>query len=152
MTSEANPRLSRPSPWLVTIGLVSAIVVTYWPIWQGGFIWDDKLLVDKNPLITGKFNLATVWFRTDFPVSLAAFWVQWKFWAANPLGYHLVNLLVHACNTLILWQLLRRLQIPGAWFGALVFALHPVTAVSVVWISELKNALSLLFFLLSAWF
>src|SRR5256885_13925846 len=39
----------------------------YWPVLQGQFIWDDSLLVEKNPLVMHSLNLRSVWFQTDFP-------------------------------------------------------------------------------------
>jgi len=65
------------------------------------------------------------------------------------LPYHLVNVAMHVMCGILLWQVLRRLQIKAAWFGAALWALHPVQVESVAWITELKNTQSCFFYLLS---
>jgi tetratricopeptide (TPR) repeat protein len=123
--------------------------LVYWPALRGEFIWDDVLLVRQNPLVTGQLGLGGIWFRTDFPLANVAFWAQWRLWGDHPAGYRVVNVLLHAASSVLLWRVLARLRIPGGWLAGLVFAVHPVCAASVVWIAELKNTLSLPFYLLS---
>jgi tetratricopeptide (TPR) repeat protein len=141
--------------WVLGTILVVAIVIAYLPVWQAGFIWDDDAIVTMNPAVTEPGGLAAIWFSkaADIcPLTLTTFWVEYQVWRADPLPYHLVNLLFHAGSALVLWQVLRRLRIPGAWLGAALWALHPVMAGSVAWISEMKNTESGLFFLLSILF
>ena len=77
------------------------------------------------------------------------FWVEHRIWGLNPLGYHLVNLAFHGMSVVLLWTLLRRLSIRGAWLAAALFAAHPVMVESVVWVTELKNVQSGFFGLLA---
>ena len=71
----------------------------------------------------------------------------------NPTGYHVVNLALFIADCLLIWLVLKRLAIPGAFLAALLYAVHPVNVESVAWVSQHKNVLSLLFFLLSLlWF
>jgi tetratricopeptide (TPR) repeat protein len=76
----------------------------------------------------------------------SVFWLEYHFWGEATLGYHLVNILLHFFSALLLVCILRRLAIPGAWFVAAIFALHPIQVESVAWITELKNTLSGVFF------
>jgi tetratricopeptide (TPR) repeat protein len=71
-------------------------------------------------------------------------------WGDKTAPYHWVNILLHAFSALLVAKILRRLQIPGAWIAAGLFALHPVEVESVAWVSELKNTLSGVFYLSAA--
>lgn len=139
--------------WLPLAMLPALAVAVYAPALRGGFIWDDLLLVRQNPLVTGEFTLRSLWFRTDFPLSTVVLWLQWLAWGHHPAGYHAVNVALHALNALLVWRVLRRMDVPGAWLAGALFAVHPVCVGTVAWISEIKNTLSLLFYLLAfrAW-
>jgi len=141
-----GPRLR---PLLKLLGLALLVGAVYAPALRGGFVWDDTVLIDRNSLVQGRATLRSIWFGEDFPLSIVAFWLQWRMWGKDPAGYHAVNVLLHALGALLTWRLLHRLKVPGAWLAAALFAVHPVAVASVAWVSELKNTLSLPFFLLS---
>src|SRR5207249_10981300 len=90
------------------------VFAAYWPVLRGEFVWDDTLLVEKNPLVTGELGLFSVWFRTDFPFTLTAFWLQWLAWGKSAAGYHAVNIFLHAAAAVLVWRVLLRLRIAGA--------------------------------------
>jgi Flp pilus assembly protein TadD len=147
-----------PSQRLLGFLLVFATVVAYLPAFHAGFIWDDDLYVTNNPLLTAPDGLWRIWFSLDspsqyFPLTYTVFRMQHAFWGLMPAGYHWFNIVFHAVNALLVWRLLQRLSVPGAWLAAAIFALHPVQVESVAWITELKNVLSLFFILLTllAW-
>jgi protein O-mannosyl-transferase len=144
--------------YVLGIILVAATLLAYQPAWNAGFIWDDDVYVTNNPLLTAPDGLARIWCSLDspsqyFPLTYTTFRVERGLWGLDAAGYHWVNLLLHAVNALLVWQLLARLGLPGAWLAAALFALHPVQVESVAWITERKNVLSLFFSLLAlhAW-
>lgn len=141
---------------IAALALIGITLMVYAPALRAGFIWDDDLLVTGNPLLTSPGGLRAIWFSSaaiDYtPLTSTTFWIEWRLWGANPAGYHLVNILLFTGAVLLLWRLLRALAIPGAWWGALLFAVHPVNVASVAWIAERKNALSLCFYLLAILF
>jgi tetratricopeptide (TPR) repeat protein len=134
--------------------IVLLVFLAYLPALRGGFIWDDDMYVTNNPLLTAPDGLSRIWFSTDspsqyFPLTYTVFRIEHSLWGLNPAGYHGVNILLHAINALLVWLLLKRLSVPGAWLAAAIFALHPVQVESVAWITELKSVLSLFFILLT---
>ena len=147
-------RLARLPAWLIGALLVLATVLAYQPVWHAGFVWDDDALLTANPLVqTGWPGLRDIWSGTKYhdfvPLTLTTFWVEWHLWADDPLGYHLVNVALHALSAVLLWRVLKRLSIPGAALAAAFFAVHPVNAESVAWIAERKNTLAMVFYLVS---
>src|SRR5262245_7464980 len=133
-----------------------AVAIAYWPSLRGDFVLDDEILVSQNNLVRAPDGLMRFWFTTEpadyWPVTNSTFWLEWRFWLDNPTGYRATNIVLHIVDSLLIWLVLRRLIIPGAFFAALLFAVHPVNVESVAWIAQRKNVLSLLFFLLSIWF
>ena len=138
---------------IFALGLL--ILVSYLPamLW-GGFVWDDRIFTDAEPVqeISGLWQ---IWFAPSaiaeeahyWPLVYTTFWLEHKLWGFDPTGYHIVNVLLHLANTLLLWHLLRRLAVPGAWMVAAVFAVHPLHVESVAWVIERKDVLSGLFYL-----
>jgi hypothetical protein len=150
------PASSWQRNWLFALFIIAATLLAYLPVWHAGFIWDDDVLLTANPLIKANDGWYHFWVTTKnpdyLPVMSSAFWLQWRLWGMNAEGYHIVNVLLHATNAILLWQVLAKLKIPGAKLAAAIFALHPVNVASVAWIAELKNTLSFLFFAVSLLF
>ena len=142
------------SPWFLAALLVSITVLAYLPASGAGFIWDDDVYVTQNSLLTAPDGLRRIWFSLDspsqyFPLVYTTFLVERAIWGLHAAGFHWVNIVLHAANALLVWRLLARLRVPGAWLAAALFALHPVQVESVAWITERKNVLMGLFFLLA---
>ena len=145
--------------WLLGLALVTAVVAAYLPALQAGFVWNDDTYLTENRTLDGIEGLRLIWTEPKaneqyYPMVFTSFWVEKHLWSLQPFGYHLVNVLLHAGSALLLWGLLVRLGLPGAWFAAALFALHPLGVESVAWITERKNTLSLFLSLLAihAWY
>ncbi|HEX3420701.1 MAG TPA: tetratricopeptide repeat protein [Candidatus Udaeobacter sp.] len=149
---------SRGRVLIFAVVLTAVTILAYRPAWHGGFLWDDDDYIIKNELLTAPDGWQRIWFSLDspsqyFPFTYSTFRLDHALWGLNTTGYHWVNLLLHVGNALLLWAVLARLKVPGSWFAAAIFALHPVQVESVAWITERKNVLMGFFFLLTllAW-
>lgn len=138
--------------------LVNMTVWAYVPAMHGDFIWDDDTYLTGDERMESLHGLRLIWTQVMgedyrhqyYPLTITGFWAQHQLWGEDSYGYHVVNVILHAINAILLWRLLRVLAIPGAWLAAGIFAVHPVHVMSVGWITELKNVLSTLFFLSAA--
>lgn len=143
---------STTAAWFAAGLLIVAVFFVYRPCWHGDWLWDDGVLVLYNPLLKPG-QLAKIWvpgsYLNFWPISYAAYWLEIRLFAYNPLGFHLVNIGLHAVAAILLWRMLVRLRLPGALLAAAIFALHPVNVETVAWISQLRGILSLDFALAS---
>ncbi len=157
-SSPAPGMFHRAHMALAGAALCLLVAVSYFPALSAGFVWDDELILPKAAPLHTWSGLAQVWFTPRalmqyeghyWPLLYTTFWLEHKLWGLAPLGYHLVNLLLHAGVVWLLWRLLRRLGVPGAWFAAAVFAVHPLHVESVVWVIGRKDILATLCYLAS---
>ena len=145
----SSPCLSRCGPAITLFGLV---VAAYLPALGCGFVWDDDDYITENATLRSIDGLRRIWVEPRatpqyYPVVHTTFWFEYHLWGLEPAGYHLVNVLLHAGNTVLVWLVLRKLSVPGAWLAAAAFGLHPVHVESVAWVTERKNVLSGMFYL-----
>ncbi len=131
-----------------------ALIIAYAPALHGTMLWDDDGHLTRAGLRAWG-GLLRIWFEPGatqqyYPLVHSAFWLQARLWDDAFLGYHLVNVILHGISAGLLVVLLRRLQIPGALLAGAIFALHPVQAESVAWMTELKNTLSGVFYFAAA--
>lgn len=156
-TTEAvtNPWLDN---WPRAVLIVLLTLLVYVPAITGGYVWDDDFYVTANSTLRSAEGLKRIWFEPGavpqyYPLVHTGYWLEYQLWGLDPYGYHLINVLLHALGAVLLWLILRRLSVPGAWFAAMIFALHPINVESVAWITERKNVLSGCFYFASmlAW-
>src|SRR5438874_5103270 len=159
-SSVLSAPLQRLHPWrnyIFVIALTLTTLLAYRPVWHGTPLMDDDAYLIRNPEARTVSGLTRIWvepqtapeghhLRQYHPLVSTVFWVESKLWGDSMLGYHLVNILLHTVSALLLWKILRQLEIPGAWLAAALFALHPVQVDSVAWLAEIKNTLSGVFF------
>jgi Flp pilus assembly protein TadD len=121
---------------------------------------DDPPYIYKNPQVARGFTgEGIIWAFTRshswnwHPLTWLSHMLDCQFYGLNPGGHHLTNVLLHAANAILLFLVIR--QMTGSlWrsaFVAALFAIHPLRVESVAWVSERKDLLSGMFFLLSIW-
>ncbi len=108
--------------WLAAMALAILTVAAYWPSLKGDFLYDDLVLVTQSDLIKASDGLYRIWFTTQandyWPLTNTTFWLEWRLWKTNPTGYHVINLALHLAACFLLWLVLRKLSVPGAYLAA----------------------------------
>lgn len=141
----------------VTI-ILAITFVAYFPSLKAGFTnWDDDAHVVRNPdirqldaehverIFTSRIA------RTYIPLTLLSYSLEYHFFKLNPFIYHLNNILLHLCVVILVFVVAKRFglnQAASAW-AALIFAIHPMHVESVAWVSERKDVLCAVFYLLA---
>jgi Flp pilus assembly protein TadD len=139
---------------VVAIALLACAIVYGKFLFYGHISWDDPEMVFKNKDVQN-MNLKAL-FTNHYvgnyvPVTMLVHSIAWLFFENNDTGHHVLNILLHLVNGLLLYKLGRELFKNNtiAGIGVIIFLLHPLQVESVGWISELKNILSTTFYLLS---
>jgi Flp pilus assembly protein TadD len=140
--------------WVAAAALAGLTLAAHAPALPAGFVWDDDAYVTENAVLADAAGLARIWLEPGatpqyYPLTFTTLWLEHAAWGTAPLGYHVVNLLLHALAAILLWRLLERLEVPGAWAAAALFAVHPITVESVAWVAEVKNVQSMVLALAS---
>ena len=136
--------------------LILLVCIVYLPALRGQFIWDDDYNILKSAPLRSLAGLWRIWFEPGatqqyYPLTHSSFWLDVQLWGLWPPPFHAENILLHAFSAFLVWRILLRLRVPGAWLGAALFGLHPIFVESVAWITERKNTLSGIFFLAAVW-
>ncbi len=151
------------------LAFIPAIItfIIYLPALKNGFagVWDDQFYIIDNPYIREISSRFFTWAFTNpyygnwHPLTTIVNAVEFHFFGIEPFGYHLVNNFLHSIDTFLVFLLAYKLislgsnkgrgALIGALVAAMLFGLHPVHVESVAWVSELKDALCALFYLLA---
>lgn len=144
--------------WLAFVSIVAVTTLAYAGSFSGTWVSDDVTAIAENTTLhalTLDNVRALFTSRTDgtnyIPLSFLSLAIDYRIWGPDPRGFHLTNLALHLVNALAIYWLVVRLHGSQglATAAALLWSLHPVQVESVAWISERKNVLSTLFFLLA---
>jgi tetratricopeptide (TPR) repeat protein len=138
--------------------LVAATLAAFWPTFHNGFVGFDDTeylfnLHVKNGLSWTNLRWAflTAHSANWHPITWLSHMLDVQFFGLNPFGHHLVSLVFHISNSVLLLFLLEKLtgKLVRAFFVAALFALHPLHVESVAWAAERKDVLSTFLFLLT---
>ena len=153
----SRPRMVR-SAVCVLLALITLLV--YLPVRHDSFVYDDLEYVTQNPVVQAgltwwgfKWAFTTMTTANWYPLTWLSHMLDCQLFGLNAGGHHLVNVLFHAANAVLLFGLLRRLT-GTCWPSALIaalFAWHPLHVESVAWVAERKDVLSTFFGLLTLW-
>ncbi|MBF0343469.1 MAG: tetratricopeptide repeat protein [Nitrospirae bacterium] len=145
----------------IVLVLLFLTLVVYHRVGGNGFInCDDPQYVTDNPMVnTGLSVKGVLWaFKSTFffnwhPLTWLSHMLDVSIYRLNPGGHHLTNLVIHMINAVLVFYVLYLITGGGGlWqsaFVAALFAIHPLTVESVAWVSERKNVLCTLFWLLT---
>jgi len=147
----------------ISIGICFALVLMVWFVFGQTLTfdflnYDDPQYVTENPLVQGGITwtgVARVFTHSDYsfyhPLTTLSHMLDFQLYELTPAGFHLTNVVLHTVSALLLFLVLRSMT-GSLWRSALVaavFAIHPLRAESVAWITERKDVLSGLFFMLT---
>jgi tetratricopeptide (TPR) repeat protein len=152
-----SKRVKPVVPKFITPILAGILLITffiYLPVSKGEFVWDDYVYVQNNPMIY-TFDLSQIFSKyvlgNYHPITMLVLSIEYYFFGFNVMGYHLVNVLIHLANTMLVYRLVFLIcnKSTVALVAALFFGIHPLHVESVAWVSEIKDLLYTFFFLWS---
>src|SRR5262245_9640209 len=100
--------------------LLVACCAVFSPAVIAGYVFDDFGFIVDNVLLHDVAGLIRCWTDVQsnsdyYPVTMTGWWLQYQLWGLDPLGYHVVNVLLHLCNACLVWAILLRLKFRWAW-------------------------------------
>jgi tetratricopeptide (TPR) repeat protein len=145
----AAPASAKPNSRTVVVVLAIALLVAivYGRSLDNQFVWQDMATIERNvmpsddPLPSERWTCPPAVDASPLLIG-GTFSIEHRLWGMSPRGYHVVNVIAHAANALLLWRLLVLLAVPGAGLAAMIFTVHPVCVASVGWVAATRTVLS----------
>jgi protein O-mannosyl-transferase len=141
---------------IISFLLVAFVLILYWQVSGFEFVgYDDSQYISLSSKKLSADSIAWSFRSIDaanwHPLTWLSLMLDYNLYGSNAGGYHVTNLLLHILNTLLLFFLLNKMTgtVYRSAFVAALFALHPLHVESVAWVSERKDVLSALFWLLT---
>jgi protein O-mannosyl-transferase len=151
-------KTARPPAWPARLGCALLAVLPFIPVLGFDFVWDDHVLIVENDLITGLdlgrlwWMAKSLWMGTWQPLGWLAYALIHAAAGIKPAAFHAAGLAAHAAVAAALCAAAERL-LPGRRLAAILaaglFAVHPLSAATVSWATELPDQLAALFCLLA---
>lgn len=128
-----------------------AVFLCYANALPNGFVFDDHVNLQNNPLLRKIGNIPELLISGFRPLREISYAIDFALWGEHPFGFHLTNILIHAANTVLVFWLIRRLigDVVSSAIGALIFAVHPIQPDAVTYISGRRDVLFAFFYLAS---
>ena len=163
-----TPMTVRSTPAGVALVLLTVCAFLPMIVW-GGWVFDDLKYIVWNPRLLDGDGLYALWFEPGkqadsfaqpmaepdvywWPLLYSTFWLErWLWGAFYAPGFHAANVAIHCVNVWLVWALLRRFAVPGAWLIALVFAVHPGQMIATALVMGRKELVATLCVLLAVW-
>lgn len=141
--------------YLALACIILLTCIAYYPSIHGGFVWDDEGYILKNHLVKQMSLQGLKQAFTRFslgnyhPLVILSYSWEYFFFGLNPLPYHVINIILHLINCILVFVFLLSLtkSVPVAFIVGLLFGIHPLHVESVAWISERKDLLFTLFYI-----
>ncbi|HEY6332109.1 MAG TPA: hypothetical protein VI756_22460 [Blastocatellia bacterium] len=157
-TAPATPEERAPASkdviytrWAIA-GLVAAVLACYVSTLWNGFVFDDHIHALDDPMLRSLSNLPRL-LLSYRPLRDISYAIDFAIWGQSPAGFHFTNVAIHACNTVLVFLLIKRFMrgistsILPPLLAALIFALHPLQTDAVAYVSGRRDVLFALFYL-----
>ena len=131
-------------------------LVVFAPGLAGAWWWDDNVKVFQHPFVVAPKGFFAIWSvglsHDPWPLARSMYWLCYRYFEVDPFGYRVVQVLLHASVATGWGLVFHRLGFgKKGWVAAAVFLVHPITAETVLWVTEMTTLLAMLFALVSWW-